>query len=257
MTARARVKGAGQMPIDWLVLSAALLSGLMGGLHCAAMCGGIATGFSALSPSAAPWASALQANLGRIGGYTLAGAVVGGFGHGLLSVLRLPWLGFTLRLLVGLALIVLALRMFGRGRWFNQLPGPGMQLWAWLRPLQSRLVPANTIPRRLLLGVLWGWLPCGLSLSLIGVAWLQASARNGALTMLAFGLGTLPVMLPLTWSGQRISGVLQRPLLRHFAAALVLGMGLMTIAAPWLMQLPALHGALSALGCVPLSRSVP
>jgi len=243
------------MPIDWLVLSAALVSGLTGGLHCAAMCGGIATGFSALARGTAPWALALQANLGRIGGYVLAGAIVGGAGHGLLAVLRLPWLGLALRLLVGLALVVLALRMLGR--WSSPLPGPGTRVWSWLRPLQQRLIPANTAPRRLLLGLLWGWLPCGLSLSLLGVAWLQASARNGALTMLAFGLGTLPVMLPLTWSGQRIAGVLQRPPLRHFAAGLVLMMGLVTLAAPWLMQLPALHGALSALGCMPVSHTVP
>jgi len=245
------------MPIDWLVLAAALVSGLTGGLHCAAMCGGIATGFSALSQRSTPWTTALQANLGRVGGYTLAGAIVGGFGHGLISVLGLPWLGLALRLLVGLALVVLALRLIGRGRWFSQIPGPGAQVWAWLRPVQQRLIPANTALRRLLLGLLWGWLPCGLSMSLLGVAWLQASARNGALTMLAFGLGTLPVMLPLTWSGQRIAGRLQRPPLRHVAAGLVLLMGLVTLAAPWLMQLPALHGALAALGCVPVSRAVP
>jgi len=171
-----------------------------------------------------------------------------------LSILRLPWLGFTLRLLVGLALIVLALRLMGQGHWFSQLPSPGPHLWSRLRPLQSRLIPANTAPRRLLLGLLWGWLPCGLSLSLLGVAWLQASARNGALTMLAFGLGTLPVMLPLTWSGQRISGWLQHPPLRRLAAAFVLMMGIVTLSAPWLMHLPALNGALSALGCLPAPR---
>jgi len=65
------------------------------------------------------------------------------------------------------------------------------------------------------------------------------------------------VMLPLTWSGQRMSAWLQRPPLRHVAAGLVLLMGLLTLAAPWLMQLPALHGALAALGCVPLSHPVP
>jgi len=243
------------MPLDWLVLTAALMSGLMGGVHCAAMCGGIATGFSARSGHHAAWTIAWQANLGRVAGYTLAGSIVGGFGHGLIALLGLPWLGLALRMLVGVALVVLALRLFGHGRWLRQLPAPGAQVWAWLRPLQARLIPANTAPRRVLLGMLWGWLPCGLSVSLLSVAWLQASARNGALTMLAFGLGTLPVMLPLTWSGQRMAGLLQRPGLRHFAAVLVLIMGLVTMAAPWLMQLPGVHGALAALGCLPPSHA--
>jgi len=242
------------VPIDWLVLSAALVSGLMGGLHCAAMCGGIATGFSAIARGSQSWALALQANLGRIGGYTLAGAIVGGLGHGLLSVLRLPWLGLALRLLVGLLLIGLALRLLGIGQRFAQRFTPATLLWSWLRPLQQHLFPANTVLRRLLLGLLWGWLPCGLSLSLLSVAWLQASARNGALTMLAFGIGTLPVMLPLTWSGQRLSGWLQRSPLRYLAACFVFTSGLLTLSAPWLMHLPVLHSTLSALGCLPAPR---
>jgi len=239
------------MPIDWLVLSAALVSGLMGGMHCVAMCGGIATGFSALSQGGAAWAIAVQSNLGRIGGYTLAGALVGGLGHGLLSVLRLPWLGWGLRLVVGLSLIVLALRLLGQSRWLPRLATPGQSLWLWLRPLQQRLLPARTISHRVLLGMIWGWLPCGLSLSVLSVAWLQANARDGALTMLAFGLGTLPVMLPLTWSGQRLSGWLQRRFLRQLAASFILTAGVITISAPWLMHLPALHGTLRALGCLP------
>jgi len=242
------------VPIDWLVLSAALISGLMGGLHCAAMCGGIATGFSAFARGSNPWALALQTNIGRVGGYTLAGAIVGGLGHGLLSVLRLPWLGWALRLLVGLTLIGLALRLSGIGKHVTQRFTPATLVWSWLRPLQQHLFPAHTVLRRLLLGVVWGWLPCGLSLSVLSVAWLQASAQNGALTMLVFGLGTLPVMLPLTWSGQRVSGWLQRPPLRHLAAGLVLTSGLLTLSAPWLMHLPVLHNTLSALGCLPTLR---
>ena len=99
--------------------------------------------------------------------------------------------------------------------------------------------------------MLWGWLPCGLSTTLLAAAWLQADARNGALTMLAFGLGTLPLMVPLTWSGARVGRWLQQPRLRTTAGVLVLAAGLLTIAAPWLMQVPALHGVLVALGCVP------
>ena len=84
-------------------------------------------------------------------------------------------------------------------------------------------------------------------------AWLQGSALQGALTMLAFGLGTLPVMLPLTWSGARLGQRLQRGSLRYAAAALVLLAGVLTLAAPWLMRVPALHTLLTALGC----RSLP
>ena len=239
------------MPIDWLTLGAALLGGLLGGLHCAAMCGGIATGLSATAPRGG-WGGALQLNLGRIGGYTLAGLLVGLFGHGLVALLRNPWLGVSLRALAGLALVVVALRLLG----VRALPGflsrPGTRAWGWLRPLQRRLLPADTLPRRLGIGALWGWMPCGLSYSLLTVAWLQAHPRNSALTMLAFGLGTLPVMLPLTWSGQRMGLWLQRPALRNTAAALVLAAGLLTIAAPWLMRVPALHDILAALGCRPL-----
>jgi len=238
------------MPIDWLTISAALLAGLLGGAHCAAMCGGIATGFSAMSPRGG-WLTALESNLGRVGGYVLAGAIAGGLGHGIVRVARLDWLMFGLRMLVGLVLVVIALRLLDRHGRLGFLPRPGAGAWPLLRPLQRRLLPADTALKRIGLGVLWGWLPCGLSTSLLAVAWLQASAFNGALTMAAFGLGTLPVMLPLTWSGARLGRWLQQPGRRMVVASMVLLAGLLTLASPWLMRIPALHGTLSALGCQP------
>ena len=234
------------MPVDWLALGAALTAGLDGGVHCAAMSGGIATGFSASSNGSA-W-SALEANLGRIGGYTIAGAIAGGFGHGIVEVARIEGLALGLRMLTGAVLILVALRLLDRSGRLTFLSRPGQHLWQVLRPLQQRLLPADTRTKRLGLAVLWGWLPCGLSTTLLAAAWLQASALNGALLMLAFGLGTLPVMLPLTWSGARLGRWLQTRW-RHAAAMLVLTAGLMTLTAPWLMQVPALHGLLDALGC--------
>ena len=115
------------------------------------------------------------------------------------------------------------------------------------------LVPADTAGKRIALGMLWGWMPCGLSTTLLAAAWLQASAAHGALTMAAFGLGTLPMMVPLTWAGARFGQRLQRGPWRTGAGLLVIGSGVLTIAAPWLMRLPALHGVLEALGC----RSLP
>lgn len=116
-------------------------------------------------------------------------------------------------------------------------------------PGSAAALPANTSLRRLGAGVLWGWLPCGLSATLLTAAWFQASASRGALTMLAFGLGTLPVMVPLTWSGARLGQWLQRGPWRTAAGLFVLLAGLLTLSAPWLMQVPGAHGLLTALGC--------
>lgn len=239
------------MPLDWLTLGAAVLTGLMGGVHCAAMCGGIATGFSAMGPRAS-WKYAFEPNLGRVLGYTLAGAIVGGFGHGILDLARLDWLPLVLRAGVGLVLVVVALRLLDRTGRLGVLSGPGTgKLWARLRPLQRRLLPANSSAKRIGLGMLWGWMPCGLSTTMLAAAWLQADARNGALTMAAFGLGTLPLMVSLTWSGARLGQRLQQGGWRIAAGLLVLVAGLLTLASPWLMQVPAMHALLGALGCLP------
>lgn len=238
------------MPIDWLVLGGALLSGLLGGAHCAVMCGGIATGLSLQQRGG--WWRALQPNLGRIGGYALAGAIAGGVGHVIVGVARLPWLTLALRAGAGLVLIIAALRLLDRHGRLSFLGRPGSRLWQWLRPLQRRLLPADTSGKRIALGMLWGWMPCGLSSTLLTAAWLQASAVNGAMTMAAFGFGTLPVMLPLTWAGARVGQRLQRGGLRIAMAACVLVAGMLTLTAPLLMKAPALHGMLAALGCLSL-----
>lgn len=119
--------------------------------------------------------------------------------------------------------------------------------------MRARVWPADTAGKRLALGMLWGWMPCGLSTTLLAAAWLQASAWHGALTMLAFGLGTLPAMVPLTWAGVRIARLLNAGGTRTLAGWGVIAAGVVTLAGPWLMQVPALHGVLSALGC----RSLP
>ena len=235
------------MPIDWLTLGAAVIAGLLGGAHCAAMCGGIATGFQAMA-SRPGWNSALQTNLGRVGGYVVAGALAGGLGQGIVQVARMDWLAIGARMLVGLVLVIAALRLSGKARWLGAGNAGAGRI---LRPLQRRLLPLDSAPRRVAAGMLWGWLPCGLSTTMLAAAWLQASARNGALTMAAFGLATLPVMLPLTWSGARLGRWLHDPRRRNAGVALLLVAGTVTLASPWLMHAPGMPGVLAALGCLP------
>ncbi|PJK08923.1 hypothetical protein CO614_05890 [Lysobacteraceae bacterium NML120232] len=236
------------MPIDWLVLGSAWLTGLLGGVHCAAMCGGIATGFG-VSAQRRGLADAALVNLGRVLGYAVAGVLAGGLGGGILAVARLPWLATGSRMLVGAVLILAALRLLLPARKTAFLARPGQRAWQLLQPLQRRFSPANTPGKRFMLGMLWGWLPCGLSTTMLTAAWLQASAFHGGMTMLAFGLGTLPLMVPLTWSGARLMRWLQQRHWRILMGVLVLLTGVLTLTAPWLMQVPALHGFLSAMGC--------
>jgi len=236
------------MPIDLVALSAAFLAGLVGSVHCAAMCGGIATGFAV--PHATPqtaWRIALTTNAGRVCGYMLAGAIAGGIGHGVVALFQTPYLAVALRAFAGVVMIVIAWRMLGKPI-PNSLGKIGEAVWRRLKPLQAPLLPADTAPKRFALGVLWGWLPCGLSTTLLAAAWMQASAPGGFALMAAFGLGTLPTMLPLSYSGARW---LAQSRSRRIAGFAMLFAGIFTLAVPWLMKVPALHGWLEVLGCLP------
>lgn len=236
------------MPVDLLVLGAALLTGLMGSTHCLAMCGGIATGLAS-HPSRQPaLTKALALNFGRIGGYALAGALVGGLGGGLLALARAPGLGIALRVFSGVLMLLVAARLLWPQR-FGFIARGGAPLWRWLRPLQQRIEGLPDGLRPWLLGALWGWLPCGLSTTMLAAAWLQADALAGAALMLAFGAGTLVTMVPLTWSGARILRRLAEPQWRGAAAGVIALSGVLTLATPWLLQVPALHSTLRALGC--------
>lgn len=235
------------MPVDLLTLTAALLTGLMGGVHCMAMCGGIATGLASQSPRQG-LRTAFALNGGRVLGYAFAGALVGGFGGGLLSIARSEDLAATLRVAMGAVLVLVALRLLWPQRQ-GALGKAGAWLWRRLQPLQQHLLPKAGPWRHWVQGLFWGWLPCGLSTTVLAAAWLEASALHGALLMLAFGLGTWATMIPLTWSGARLGGLLARRGWRVAAAGLVALAGMLTMAGPWLAAQPGVHAVLMALGC--------
>jgi hypothetical protein len=99
-------------------------------------------------------------------------------------------------------------------------------------------MPVSTLPRALLLGAIWGWLPCGLVYSSLLWAASQGSAVESSLLMLAFGLGTLPVLLATGLAAERLTGLLRRRGVRIGAGLLVMLFGLWTLPGPhqaWLM----------------------
>jgi sulfite exporter TauE/SafE len=211
------------------IFGAVFLTGLLGGVHCAGMCGGIVAAVSG-QVGAARWHLHLGYNLGRILSYAAAGAIAGAAGSlGLLFDRLLP-IQLALYVLANLMLVLLGLYLAGVSQVVARLERLGVSLWQRIQPLTRRLLPADTLPRAVGLGVLWGWLPCGLVYGILVTALLTGDAVDGAAIMLAFGLGTLPNLLfaGLAWRG--LSRITRARPLRVAAGAVVLGFGVYGLA---------------------------
>ena len=137
---------------------AVFLVGLLGGVHCLGMCGSIVGIFTTQVPqNQARWPFHLAYSSGRMASYAVAGALVGAVGHaGLLMRDAVPvqHLLFALSSLMLIALGLYLAGVWGAVRRIEQLGGG---LWKRLQPYTIKLLPVNTVPRALGLGVLWGW----------------------------------------------------------------------------------------------------
>jgi sulfite exporter TauE/SafE len=208
--------------VEPLALLAACMAGLLGSGHCFAMCGGIAGSLGTFA-GARPFASALQFNLGRLLSYVLLGSFFGGLLGLLGNTLDLQGWGKGLRVLTALLVAVIGLRMLTNWRGLALLERGGAVLWRKVQPL-AVWAGRQPIPiSRLLVGLCWGFLPCGLVYTVLFSAAASGSALGGGLTMLAFGLGTLPSMLALSLLAPSIASLLgDRDIKRAVGLALML-----------------------------------
>jgi hypothetical protein len=202
--------------------------GLLGGGHCAGMCGGIVGALSMQGDaSRAAWPLHLGYNAGRVISYAIAGTVAGAIGGlGLLAGPALP-LRQGLYLLASLMLVAMGLYLIGLTGMLAWIERAGQQLWRRIQPLTSRFLPVRGVAQALPLGLLWGWLPCGLVYSALVSALATGSAMRGGAAMLAFGLGTLPNLLLAGYVLVRFRSFAQARGVRLVSGLLVLGFGLM------------------------------
>lgn len=206
------------------IFGAVFLTGLLGGVHCAGMCGGIVAALAGPAGEGR-WTLHLSYGAGRIASYAAAGALAGTVGSlGLLLDGVLP-VQIGLYVLANLMLVLLGLYLAGVAGVAAALERLGTGLWRRIQPLTRRFLPADTLPRALGLGLLWGWLPCGLVYGVLLTAMLAGDSLNGAAIMLAFGLGTLPNLLFAGLAWRRVSRVARARPVRLAAGGLVLGFG--------------------------------
>ena len=169
-----------------LSLASAFLVGLLGGGHCAGMCGGIVGAVSLSLPGSRPRIGFLLAyNLGRIASYGAAGLLAGAIGASSFFLDHVLPVERVLYALASVMLILLGLYLAGICRGVVVLETVGGKLWRQVQPWSKRFLPVRTLPQALALGSIWGWLPCGLVYS-VGVAALATgSPWRGAALMLA------------------------------------------------------------------------
>lgn len=211
---------------------AVFLIGLLGGTHCVGMCGGIVSALTVRLPNQErrDWPLQLAYNGGRITSYTAAGAFMGSIGSlGLLLNNLLP-VQMTLYVLANLMLVGLGLYLIGLTQALGWLERGGQQLWNRLQPLTVRFLPARSPRQAFPLGLLWGFLPCGLVYSVLATALVSGSAMRGAGLMLAFGLGTLPNLLLAGMLLKRVREFTRRPAVRIVTGLLVLSFGVFGLA---------------------------
>ncbi|MDF3929431.1 sulfite exporter TauE/SafE family protein, partial [Pseudomonas putida] len=225
------------MPDLLALLGSALVLGLLGGGHCLGMCGGL---MGALTLAIPPEQRGkrlrllLAYNLGRIFSYACAGLLLGLAGWAVASSPA------ALALRVAAALLLIAMGLYLAGWWsgLTRIEALGRGLWRHIQPMASRLLPVSSLPRALLLGALWGWLPCGLVYSTLLWAASQGNAGYSAVLMLAFGLGTWPVLLATGLAAERVNALLRRRSVRVAGGVLVMLFGVWTLPGPhqhWLM----------------------
>lgn len=208
---------------------AAFLAGLLGGGHCAGMCGGIVTALT-LQPGQPAhrrdfWPTQLAYNLSRIVTYTLLGALAGLLGSVLLLFDTLLPIGRVLYTIANLMLIALGLYLAGFWYGLRAIENAGARLWAHVQPKFARLLPILTLRQAAGAGLLWGLLPCGLVYSVLTMAFASGDAVRGGWVMLAFGLGTLPNLLAFGLVAARLKGLLQRTWLRRLMGLGVVALG--------------------------------
>jgi uncharacterized protein len=250
-----------------MAVTAAFITGLASSLHCLGMCGGA---ISAMMLTAKPRASHLHVstfpiaqltsvrqlaaspvvamtnlplvlafNGGRILSYSVAGAVAGALGSGAGALLMndaMP-LRLALFLVANIIMLLTGLYIAGWTAGFAPLERAGQHLWRNLSPLTKKLLPVESLPQAALLGGLWGWIPCGLVYAMLVAALASGNALNGAVTMIAFGLGTLPAMTVAGMLSAQMKSRLHDKRLRIAAGLVVIVMALLG-----LNRLPALVG---------------
>ncbi len=217
----------------------AFMMGVFSSVHCIGMCGSI---IGSLTLSLTPeirndkkqlFFFVLNYNIGRISSYTLAGAIVGLLG----ALFNLPIThgegNRVLQLFSAIIMISAGLYIAGWFPRFAYIERLGSKFWRLIEPYGRQLIPVKTRLHALLFGMVWGWLPCGLVYGALTLSATTGDVLRSALTMLAFGLGTLPAVMGIGIMTGILTKLSRMRLFKQVVGILMIGLALLAVF-PWL-----------------------
>ena len=207
-------------PLTYLT---AYLLGLIGSVHCMGMCGGIVGALSMNTQHQGYARLQLAYHLGRIITYGALGFVAGLVGLWLSSSHQ--YVGVVLRSLSGILLILMGAYLFGASQALNWLERLGGHLWKRVQPLSKNLIPIKQAKHAIVLGLIWGLLPCGLVYSTLSWALVSADPLKSASLMMVFGLGNLPALLSFGLFAKQLTRFKQSSTIRGILALCIIAFG--------------------------------
>ena len=213
--------------------AAAFAAGLLGGVHCVGMCGGIAGALSSAARGSS-WRRIAAFNAGRIGSYSVAGAAAGSIGAAAVALGPGGAMQVALFVIAHGLVVMMGLYVAGVGRLVPRMEVLGTGLWRAVEPLRRRVVPIDSDARALGAGALWGWIPCGLVYAVLPLAAASGSAQAGALVLASFGLGTLPSVAFAGAAFRALSSLRRQPWVRRIAGSAIAFLGVAGLARAFL-----------------------
>ena len=226
------------MMSDPITLTSAFLLGFFSTLHCIGMCGGIIGALSLSLPIEVRnnkpklFTFVFTYNIGRLISYTAAGLIAGAVGTSVLQSTGFDQ-GHAILRAIGVTMMV-AVGIYLTG-WLPQLARVekiGIPIWKRLEPIGRKLVPVATIPKALAYGLIWGWLPCGLVYFVLIWALTAGDTVLGGLTMLAFGVGTLPTLITAGFMTSWITRFAHSQRARQVVGLLIIAMAIGSLFIP-------------------------
>lgn len=210
-----------------LSLLTALLLGFMGSAHCLGMCGGIVGALSFNNQGRNPLLIHLSYQAGRITTYAFLGFLVGLMG--LWASQFHDTITLVMRGVSGILLILMGIYLMGATASLNWLEKAGSLLWQRIQPLSKNLLPVTTASKGWLLGLVWGFLPCGLIYSTLAWASVSADPFHSALLMLCFGLGNLPALLSAGFFAEKINRIRRHSAIKYSFGLAIIAFGAWTL----------------------------